>query len=335
MISDPNHLKEYFGPWEKRVTSFSGFMEVLDNTFRNSSSTFVWRGVASADHALHSSLYRRLAWASKDWPRESDLRRAEGKILADAHRWGLHTDSNYGRLSILRQLALLQHYGAPTRLIDVSLNAFIALWFAVEKGDGDGRIYAFDASDRIINESRDWRPWEDVLARPWPRPAARGRRKPGAEEQWNVQRELAVWGGAMPTSNDWMSQYWVWIPSGHEPRIRSQHGAFIFGGVPTPSTGLGRKGTASDLGTWRIDRVLEATSLPIRLHQFREKGGRGRPADRPCYTMRIDAVAKPQIRERLNALFGYSKQTLFPDYPGFAEHAIDLPLRPPGTVGGV
>ena len=329
MVSDPEHLNAYFEPWEKRITSFKGFLEVLESTFNNSKATFVWRGVANAEHALHSSLYRRLAWESKRWPREIDLRVHEGEILAEAHRWGLHTDSTYGRLSILRQLALLQHYGAPTRLIDVSLNAFIALWFAVEKGDCDGRIYAFDADGRIVNESREWRPWEDAFARPWPRPVPKGRPIHSPEEPLGVERELLGWGGRMPSIKDWTSQYWVWIPSGHEPRIRSQHGAFIFGGVPTTSTGIGKKGTGPNSPKWSIDEVLEATSLPIRLHQFRENGSPGRPPGRPCYTLRIDKQAKSEIRKRLEVLFGYSKRTLFPDYPGFAEHGIDLPQSPP------
>jgi FRG domain len=83
-------------------------------------------------------------------PDEGKLAAEEEKLLKFAHQWGLHNGSR-GRLSILEQLATLQHFGAPTRLIDVSLNAYIGLWFATEEKwvngelayeDSDGRLFA-------------------------------------------------------------------------------------------------------------------------------------------------------------------------------------------------
>jgi hypothetical protein len=52
-------------------------------------------------------------------------------VLRSVHQWGLHNGAS-GRLSALAQLATLQHFGAPTRMIDVTLNAYIGLWFAVQ-----------------------------------------------------------------------------------------------------------------------------------------------------------------------------------------------------------
>ena len=146
---------------------------------------FAYRGVANANHAFFSSLYRRLWWteaakagrtiATHPPPTEYALAAAEDRILVELHRWGLH-DAERGRLSVLRQLAVLQHNHAPTRLIDVSLNIWVALWFAVEQrwADGqpladtqDGRLFAIDITDRLINEDDDRRDWEDTLHTPW------------------------------------------------------------------------------------------------------------------------------------------------------------------------
>jgi hypothetical protein len=63
-----------------------------------------------------------------------------------------------GRLSVMAQLALLQHYGAPTRLIDVTFNPWIGLWFAVEQKwkdglpqpDKDVRLIAIDVTRKIV-----------------------------------------------------------------------------------------------------------------------------------------------------------------------------------------
>ena len=52
-------------------------------------------------------------------------------------------------------------------------------------------------------------------------------------------------------------------------------------------------------------------------------GGVGKKGQ-PAYTFRITATAKRDIRERLGKVFAYSHQTMFPDYPGFAEYGMPL-----------
>jgi hypothetical protein len=236
----------------------------------------------------------------------------EGDVLKNVHRWGLH-DGARGRLSVLGQLAALQHFGAPTRLIDVTMNAYIGLWFAVQReytqglpvedeNEADGRLFAIDITDRLINEidnsefapeDEAWtahRGWEDQGSRPWkPNPWA------------------------------WCAHTWAWKPPHFEARIAAQNGAFLFGGTPRSQRGLRwPKERGSQAQSWHLDDVRRCISLPLRMHVAEPGGGW---AQQPAYTFRIKAEAKPEIRERLRALFGYQHSTIYPDLPGFATYA--------------
>jgi hypothetical protein len=281
---------------------------------RHKGRVFAYRGVANADHGFFSSLYRRLWWTDaaravqsvdeQEPPDEDALSDAEGRVLAELHRWGLH-DAERGRLSVLRQLAVLQHNHAPTRLIDVSLNIWIGLWFAVEerwaggelqRDDTDGRLFAIDITDRLINERDELRAWEDMFHRPW------------ADHE------------------EWTQQTFAWQPSPADRRIAAQHGAFLFGGVPT--SGQYRRSTKHN--DWlSLDELRRCTSLPLHFH--RAGPGRGRRPDRPTYTYRIAATVKKEIRRRLVGLLGLSVGRLYPDLAGFGKFGTPwlVDKRPP------
>ena len=216
-------------------------------------------------------------------------------------------------MSVLNQLAMLQHYGAPTRLVDVTFNPYIGLWFAVEEKwengavtseNVDGRLFAVDVTDRLINEHDDYRAWEDNNERPW-----------------NREGMIPYWCGTV----------FAWRPPMFESRIAAQHGGFLFAGVPksavdgTPSRWPKGPGRAS--GAWRIDKVRRSTSLPIRMHKVDPK--RGGVRGDAAYSIRISAAAKKEIRQRLENLFGYRHSTIYPDFQGFAAFGTpELKTRP-------
>jgi hypothetical protein len=301
---------EFFGPWEEEITSFEHFNDVLKRLYnRSPASQYAWRGVVNCSWPLHSSLYRRLLWtrdagttASRTdgtAPDERDLRREEREVLASVHRWELHHGPS-GRLSTLAQLATLQHFGAPTRLIDVTVNAYIGLWFAVEPkfrnreqiyDDVDGRLFAIDVTERLINEDSERRSWEDRLSTPW-------------EDLETVE---------------WSSKTWAWRPATFTARIASQHGAFLFGGVPRTGLLVWPKGPGTDSEVWKIDDVRRCISVPLQIHKADPSAPGVGDAGQPAYTFRIRHSAKVDIRDRLQRLFGYSHLTMYPDYPGFAD----------------
>jgi FRG domain len=135
-------ISDFWKPFEEEISSFKGLIDVITRIMtltEEKKLRFAWRGQVDADWALHSSLYRR-CYLTKGKPlNETAFFKEEERILADLHRWGLHYQRRSGRLSVLNQLAMLQHHGAPTRLIDVSFNAWIAVWFAVEEKMGKCR----------------------------------------------------------------------------------------------------------------------------------------------------------------------------------------------------
>lgn len=296
--------------WEEIANSYFEVQEKIieiDSTREAGDRVFAWRGSVNADWALHSSLYRRLLWTKRSTPNERDLYEQEGDILASVHRWGLHFRER-GRMPILAQLATLQHYGAPTRLIDVTFNPWVALWFAVEKkwrngaevnAEHDGRLFAFDITDRLINESDD-RVWEDSLSRPWPSPAAQG------DELDSYRR--------------WQTTTYAWKPPHFDPRIAAQNGGFLLGGVPATKKEGGSimywpKSGSPKAKRWPVEDVRKSTSLALRAHRLHE--GRSSTTN-AVYTVRVGSNAKEEIRRRLETLYGYNHATIYPDYSGFA-----------------
>jgi hypothetical protein len=311
----PFSPKDLYEPFEAVVSTIEELEEITDKLYSEliskKDSIWVYRGVGNADHSFSSSLYRRVwwtkaamkgaPWTTVDPPTEKELAAAEHRVLVDVHRWGLH-DGERGRLSILRQLAMLQHHHAPTRLIDVSFNYWIALWFATEQqyANGapaadttDGRVFIIDVTNRLINENDDERSWEDLNRRPWT-------------------------GNNGPT--DWCNTVRAWRPAQSERRIAAQHGAFLFGGVPTPTSSkkYPKDTQSGKTATWlNTEELRTCTSVPLRFHKVNPKTGFKDSAAGNAFTLRIAKELKPELRQRLQQTHGFVTSTIYPDVPGF------------------
>jgi len=131
---------------EKHVTSWPQLRDVLEE-LANAGWTF--RGQADASWPLETSLTRYLrtfGGPSKGW------RERERHIL--------HTFKRKAHLLLpetpeegetLEWLALMQHHGAPTRLLDFSWSPYVAAFFALERATANAAIWAICSGPKVPN----------------------------------------------------------------------------------------------------------------------------------------------------------------------------------------
>ncbi|HEU0203327.1 MAG TPA: FRG domain-containing protein [Burkholderiaceae bacterium] len=116
---------------------------------------WAFRGERSARWPLASSLFRRLSrfcankndWTTREARSLRIFRRKAHIYLHD--RGALYDD--------LRALALMQHYGAPTRLIDFTKSPFVAAFFALEEANEDAVVFALN-TPALWNAAPDFDP---------------------------------------------------------------------------------------------------------------------------------------------------------------------------------
>lgn len=125
-------MKTYTSSLFGKLPEPKNFIELLNLTnlyHFDELQVCMWRGQANVDWRIDHSAYRRLALRNKNLT-EQDLLIYENSLLKQATHKG-YRQQNGRMLNDMELLALLQHHGAATRLIDFSRNVLIALWFAV------------------------------------------------------------------------------------------------------------------------------------------------------------------------------------------------------------
>jgi hypothetical protein len=132
------------------VNSFIQFHEVIQTSFRKGT---IFRGVADIEsHKLIPSIGRFLPAYIKNGYDKETLLLHEGFALR------LFAAECVSYLSVAPKnkwelLALAQHHGLPTRLLDWSYNPLVALYFAVEQSvDRDSAVYALFTNEFIDDQ---------------------------------------------------------------------------------------------------------------------------------------------------------------------------------------
>ncbi|MCX6856764.1 MAG: FRG domain-containing protein [Verrucomicrobia bacterium] len=100
----------------------------------------VFRGHSSADWKLRTSLdreFERCAISSEYY-----LHKERALLIEFRRRAHLYTHDLPEPDSIVSWLALMQHHGAPTRLLDFSYSFFIACYLAFSAGSGNSAVWA-------------------------------------------------------------------------------------------------------------------------------------------------------------------------------------------------
>lgn len=120
-----------------RLRSWSQYVRLTDRL-----QGWAFRGELSARWPLVSSLSRRLHANCPEadlWPLREE--RALRVFRRKAH---IHFRDSATLNDDLRCLALMQHHGAPTRLLDFTKSPFIAAFFALEGTEADAAVYALN-----------------------------------------------------------------------------------------------------------------------------------------------------------------------------------------------
>ena len=115
---------------------------------------YAYRGQRDSEWALHSGATRKLIelygpeiLGSRS-VRDLHLAFHRDTLLEPARARGF--DIEHGRqLSDLEVLAKLQHFGASTGLLDFTWNPLVALWFACQAHDSDGKLFVVNTTNTL------------------------------------------------------------------------------------------------------------------------------------------------------------------------------------------
>lgn len=219
--SDEINAQAWYEAIEKTISNLSIYKhDNVGQPLKNAKSD-VWffRGHKDSAFAFTSTLYRRLVDASSGnlslksaGEIEEAMLQAELSLLNKARKMGI------GRgLTALETLTLLQHHGSPTRLIDITSDWRVALYFACESDDDrDGRMFLIKIDPNRWNNF----PKEQDTSKQAERPAWHDYRRNFDKKQREVP-----W-------HHWLFGTWPILLPFSDPRMISQRGFFLVGGVP-------------------------------------------------------------------------------------------------------
>jgi hypothetical protein len=167
-------MENELGWCEERVDNWPRFTELLDEIvkpIKGQRHHFFYRGQACRSWRLASSLFRQIESKKGDLQRSFEIERdAKAEFESQLHLHmnpaGLPKPNDW-----LGWWSLMQHYGAPTRLLDWTASPYVAAYFAVRSNDdSDGLIWVLNdwaLGDRMREQyPNDWKDWGISRTRP-------------------------------------------------------------------------------------------------------------------------------------------------------------------------
>jgi hypothetical protein len=127
-------------PDATRIGSVRTFLDALESFDGSVETGFYYRGHPSFTYSLRPSVYREKSWIANEDVMFKELI--------------LRCPNDFASLdSTFQTLVKMQHYGLPTRLLDLTANPLIALYFACDPADPpseSGEVIAFGVPTREV-----------------------------------------------------------------------------------------------------------------------------------------------------------------------------------------
>lgn len=134
-IKGNGHL--YLQPMQDKIKSFQEFYSVLTLYTGNRADEYIYfyRGHNDTSYSFYPSIYRHVDDEKKDI-------KSEDTMFNDAIRYCPNDFTN--SMTSFEKLVKMQHYDLPTRLLDITTNPLVALYFACTNNNRkDGEVVIF------------------------------------------------------------------------------------------------------------------------------------------------------------------------------------------------